>query len=124
MTVDSLAALLGRFAFRYSSEEQLHQRIASVLEAADWKFDREVRADDANRFDFLVAGGVVIEVKVDGSASAALRQVERYAALPSVNGILLASTESWAGLRLRNEVRRAGWHGKPLGMVRIRRQAL
>lgn len=31
MLVDSIAALLGRFAFRYGREEQLHDRIADVL---------------------------------------------------------------------------------------------
>lgn len=73
MYVDTLANLLAQFAFRYGSEEQLHDRIAKVLEENGWEFERERRADAHNRFDFFVAGGIVIEVKVDGAASEALR---------------------------------------------------
>lgn len=124
MHVDTLSRLLGGFAYRYSREDQLHDRIAAVLEEAGWRFERERRLDAKNRLDFFVDGRIAVEVKVDGTASEALRQVDRYCAQEDVQAVLLASTQRWADMPLRDDVRQRGWHGKPVGIVRLRRQAL
>lgn len=124
MHLDTLTKLLGGFAFRYSTEVQLHDRIARVLSDAGWQFERERRIDDKNRLDFLLEAGIAIEVKVDGALSEAVRQVARYLALEEVRAVLLASTKPWADTELKAEICKLGWEGKPFGMVRLRRQAL
>lgn len=124
MHVEKLARVLGGFAYRYGSEVQLHERLATVLTNHGYAFEREVQLGPRDRLDFLVEGAIAIEVKVDGSASQALRQVARYAKKDEVHALLLASTESWADMTLKQEVRKSGWHGKPFAVVRLRRQAL
>lgn len=121
MALYSLARALGNFTYRYSSEVRLHESLAQVLEDHRYQYTREHVLDAKNRADFFMASGLVIEVKVDGSVSEALRQVSRYIHLPQVKGVLLASTERWAARPL---VKRPAWEGKPFGMVRLLRQAL
>lgn len=64
---------------------------------------REVRLDDHNRIDFLVAlaeslGGesstVGVEVKIKGSAKDVLRQLTRYAAIADIDELLLVTTKA------------------------------
>ncbi|WP_439444469.1 hypothetical protein ABWU93_11495 [Xanthomonas translucens pv. translucens] len=120
MRLAALARLLGGFRYRYGSEVQLHEAMASVLAGAGHAFEREYRLDDRNRVDFWLYG-LVIEVKVGGSLSEALHQADRYIHLPAVTGVLLASTARWGETRL---AARPTAHGKPLQLVRLSRQAL
>ncbi|MFC6838594.1 hypothetical protein [Xanthomonas theicola] len=120
MRLASLARLLGGYRYRYGSEVQLHDAMASVLESAGLTFERELRLDARNRVDFWL-DGIVIEVKVGGSLSEALHQADRYVHLPMVTGVLLASTERWGDTSLRE---RPAWNGKPFQLVRLSRQAL
>lgn len=118
-----LAVLLGGYAYRFGSEVQLHEGIAEVLTVAGIAFEREVVADARNRMDFLVQGGLAIEVKVDGSFSQAITQVNRYCGLDGVHGVLLAATPRWAADRLGPPASGA-FHGKPVEMAWLRRKAL
>lgn len=120
MHLQRLARVVGGYNYRYSSEAGLHETLGKVLTAAHYEFEHERALDKQNRADFWV-GGLVIEVKVDGSLGAALQQVSRYIHLPEVTGVLLASTERWADQVLVN---RPAWEGKPFQMVRLWRQAL
>ena len=124
LLVRRLAVLLNSFAFRYASEIQLHEGIASVLDAEGIAYEREVVLDPKNRLDFLVVGAVAIEVKVGGSLSQALGQVNRYCAHGRVGGVLLASTLTWA--QHRRPASRAGFsfHDKPVELAWLRRKAL
>lgn len=118
-TLHTVRSLLGQYAFRYSSEVQLHERIADVLSDAGLSFQREVDLDDKNRADFVVDGGIVIEVKVDGDLGSAIAQCMRYASLDGVQGVLLASACGWA--RGLPEYVRAS---NPIQVVHLKRQAL
>ncbi|HGM7877007.1 TPA: hypothetical protein ACKRQV_001276 [Pseudomonas aeruginosa] len=120
MHLSRVAHLLGGYLYRYSSEVKLHEAIAEVLDQAGIIFERERILDAKNRADFWV-DGLVIEVKVDGTLSEALRQVDRYIHLPQVTGVLLASTQRWAAAPLKD---RPAWGGKAFQMVRLGRQAL
>lgn len=72
--------------------------------------EREKVMGPADRPDFLIDGRIVIEVKVKGAAPASLRlQLQRYAAYPQVEGIVLATGKSVA---LPAEIR-----GKPVHIV-------
>lgn len=120
MQLASLGRLLGGFLYRYNSEVALHESLAKVLADGGYVAERELVLNAKNRADFCV-NGLVIEVKVDGSLSEALRQVDRYITLPSVKGVLLASTQRWADSTLAE---RPAWEGKPFAMIRLRRQFL
>jgi hypothetical protein len=108
---------LPRYAYRYGNEVQLHEGLAAALEKEGIVFSREVTSD-ADRFDFLCEGGVVIEAKIGGSATAAIRQAERYCAHDEVTAVVIASTRAWrgdfAGLTLR---------GKAIHVVQVRAQS-
>lgn len=112
---------LGRYAYRYSTEAQLHDQLALVLDGAGLVVEREVRLDSENRADLVLPAGVVVEVKVDGTLQQALRQVGRYIKLDQVRGVLLVATPRWAATELAE---RPKWGGKPFGMICVRRQAL
>lgn len=122
MHLQTLARTVGGYAYRYSNETRLHELMGQVLLEAGVEHVREHILDQKNRADFfLPASGIVIEVKVDGSFSEALRQVDRYLHLDAVKGVLLASTQRWADDRLKD---RLSWQEKPFLMVRLRRQTL
>lgn len=53
-----------------------------------------MRLDEAGRIDFLTADGVGLELKVKGSATDVLRQLERYAHAPHVSALLLVTTRA------------------------------
>jgi hypothetical protein len=119
----AIAGALGNYAYRFGNELQLHDRLAEVLAEHGYSFEREYVLDAKNRCDFWIAGGLAIEVKVDGGFSQAMRQaIGRYIALPQVRGVLIASTERWA--RKVSMVDRPRWAGKPAHVVHLRRQAL
>ena len=120
MQLSAVARALAGVRYRYGSEVQLHEVMASVLTEAGYQFAREFVLDPHNRTDFWLSG-IVIEVKVDGSVGDALRQVDRYIALPKVRGVLLAGTPMWASTPL---AQRPAWQGKPFQMIRLQRQAL
>ncbi len=120
LQLKGIGRLLAGFGYRYGSEVQLHEVLASVLDKAGHAHVREHRLDACNRADFWL-DGLVIEVKVAGSLADALRQVGRYINLPQVRGVLLATTERWGD---RSLVARPAWQGKPFNIIRLKRQAL
>lgn len=86
-----LAHVLGHAAFRFSSESELHEGVASVLRDEGIEFAREWSLGQGDRVDFFV-DGVALEIKTEGSRSALLRQLHRYAMHPHVQAVVLAST--------------------------------
>lgn len=120
LKVKAIANHLARYGYRYSNEDALQQRLAQVLEQHGFAYTREYALDARNRFDFWL-DGIVLEVKVDGSLSSALHQVDRYINLPDVKGVILAGTPRWAGEQLAH---RPDWKGKPFQLVRLERQFL
>ena len=121
MQLSTLAQAMGGYRYRYANEAQLHDRLADVLLEQRVDFERERILDAKNRLDFWIEGGIVLEVKVDGSLSQALRQIDRYAALDDVAAVLLATTQRWGDDSIKH---RASFHGKPFEMLRLRRQAV
>lgn len=120
LQLKGIGRLLAGFGYRYGSEVQLHEVMATVLDQAGHAHVREYRLDANNRADFWL-DGLVIEVKVAGSLADALRQVGRYITLPQVRGVLLVTTERWGERPL---VARPAWQGKPFNIIRLKRQAL
>lgn len=114
VTVDQVRAALARVRFVYAREVELQDGIGRVLEAAfPGQVQREVRLEGGrNRLDFQV-GGVAVEVKIDGSLSELTRQVQRYAGLPEVSGVLAVVGRA----RLRNLPE--SLCGKPVGVLHL-----
>ncbi len=116
-----IAVALTAYRWMFGSEAQLQGAIAEVLAKAGETVARENVLDRRNRADVLLADGILIEVKVDGSLADALRQCDRYSALPSVTGIVLASTCVWARRKL---VTRPRMNGKPFALAFLPRQSI
>jgi hypothetical protein len=87
-----IAQALRAATFTFTSEAELQDGIALALQSAQIVFTREVRLTPRNRIDFFVAGGTGIEVKVDGSLSALVRQLHRYAELENVRELVVVTS--------------------------------
>jgi hypothetical protein len=91
-TGGDLASFLAGWRFRFDGEKALQAAIAGALDAAGVPFEREVRLGRAGTIDFLVAGGIGLEVKVGGSVADLTRQLFRYAGEDRVREVVLATT--------------------------------
>lgn len=87
-----IAAELAAHRFRLYSEDAMQRGVAQLLADLQVRFEREVAVSPRDRFDFLVAGGVVIETKIKGSYAAAITQCGRYIEHPMVTGVILLTT--------------------------------
>lgn len=116
MILRRLAVTLPAFQYRFADEIMLHEGIATVLDEGGIQYQREFVAGPCDRFDFLVEPGVVIEAKIKGSLSQALAQIDRYAARPDVQGVLLVTTRLWGNVGTDIE----HLHGKPVRVVKLR----
>lgn len=97
------------------SEAELENEVVKRLEAAGINYERQYRASDADRFDILIAGAIVLELKVDGGAGALLRQVERYAQYEYVTSIIVVTTRA-----SHRQLATIGTiHGKQVGVVHV-----
>lgn len=77
--------------FTYRTETEFQDGIADLLALRGFRFEREVRLNDRDRIDFLV-GRVGIEIKVKGSWTDAVRQLQRYAASDRIDELVLITT--------------------------------
>jgi hypothetical protein len=92
MSVEDLRVLLASRRFRYDSELQLQDGIASVLAEAKVDFQREVELGRRDRIDFLVAPRIGVEVKVKSGVSELTRQLHRYAQSSDIDCLMLVSS--------------------------------
>jgi hypothetical protein len=108
----AVCALLGAYRFRAVNEAELQRGIETVLVEAGYKFTREKHLSRKDRPDFLLEDGVAIEVKIDGSLTAVMRQLSRYAEQPTVAVIVLVTTRATQAVRIPQE-----FCGKPVRVV-------
>jgi hypothetical protein len=73
----------------YNNERELQEKFAHLLAYHCLNFSREFVADKKNRPDFLVEGRIAVEVKIKGSLTAHMRQLERYANIETVETVIL-----------------------------------
>jgi hypothetical protein len=93
---DQLAAVLTvlkRHRYCYQDEHQLQEGLAQALTLGGLPAEREVRLSARSRLD-IRTGRVGIEVKVAGTADAALRQLRRYAEHPDLDALVLVTTRA------------------------------
>jgi len=93
MTVDA-RELLGRYKMPHGDEVELQDAIAEILDKHTVGYSRELRLNRADRIDFLLYDGTGLEVKVDGTAPALIRQLHRYAQHPSVTSLVVVTTRA------------------------------
>lgn len=96
MKIDRIAGALEHHRFTVSSEAELQRGIRTLLERSfPGEFEREKALSPKCRPDFWFRGvGVALEVKWQrsgGSADKVLSQLARYAELPDVRGVILAT---------------------------------
>ena len=120
MLVRRICLALPRYAYRFANERDLQDGIAAVLVVEGIRFSREYVASKEDRFDFLCESGIVIEAKIDGGFADCARQIQRYCNLDVTQAVIIATSKMW-GRSIRDGVEIAG---KPVRLVRIRRQSL
>ena len=114
--LERIRTALAKFHYRFNDERQLHEGIKLALEVAGLAYQHEFIASAQDRLDFLVEDHWVIEAKIKGTQTAAIRQAGRYAHLPMVRGILIATTKAWA-------VGSLSGLAVPVHVVKLERQA-
>lgn len=110
---NDIVRLLGAHRFRFGTEAVLQDGIAEVLAAAGIQHEREVALTARDRIDFLVQGGIGLEVKIDGSALDLARQMLRYAAHERIAALLVVTTRA----RHTETPRELG--GKPVRVIHL-----
>jgi hypothetical protein len=88
---EAVLAALSRVRIAGSNERVCQDALEQALTAAGLEFRREEALGPADRIDFLV-GDVGIEVKMQGSRGAIIRQLGRYAKHGEVRELILASS--------------------------------
>jgi hypothetical protein len=113
--IEAARAALSGYSFQFGTELELQDGIAGVLTSKGVPFLREVVLSKRDRIDFMLDGGVGIEVKIDGSVSALTRQLFRYAESPQISALLVVVS----AIRLSNLPSQIG--GKPAACLKIMR---
>jgi hypothetical protein len=111
-TIDVLA-LLRSHRLSCGSEAELQVAIMDLLEQHGVEFQREHRLNRADRIDFFLADGNGIEVKIDGSAPALIRQLHRYAQHDSIQGLIVVTSRARL-TQMPSEI-----NGKPIEVVSL-----
>lgn len=92
MTSAQIADLIGRAPFSFGRESELQENIAGLLTSHKVAFQREHSLSANDRIDFLVSGGLGIEVKIGGRRADLLRQVYRYAEHEAIAELLVVTS--------------------------------
>lgn len=104
--------MLSTYQFKTHTEQVLQDGIEQALKEAGVSYTREHRLSAEDRPDFMI-GGVAVEVKIQGGAAKALRQVSRYLEHPEVTAVILVGTPAWVR-QLPGQL-----HGKPLFALKL-----
>lgn len=97
-TTDELERIIRSGRYRYTTEDELQQGLAAVLQHGlppGTSVQREVRLSARDRLDLLIerhGHRVAIEVKIDGNAGALGRQLTRYAEHPDLDALIVVTS--------------------------------
>lgn len=92
-TAEQLAKLLSGYSLVAAGEKRLQDTIEAVLVRESLDYKREFSFSRKDRIDFLLEH-IGLEVKVDSSPAAVLRQLFRYSEQEAVGELLLVTTRS------------------------------
>lgn len=108
-----VARLLSEAQLQYITEDDLQAALESALDEHQVFPVREVQLTDGRSRIDLLAGGVGIEVKIDGSWASVMRQLTRYAKCPEIVSLVLVTT------RVKHHRLPDQLCGKPLSLVSL-----
>jgi hypothetical protein len=112
--VEAVLDILRSYRFRYSTEKDLQNGIAKALKGRDVLFEREKEiGSKGEAIDFLVCGGIGIEVKIKGGPSDVARQLIGYAECQEIRTVILVTGRARLG-RLPPTLQ-----GKPVHVVSL-----
>lgn len=111
--LERVSRILASTRFSCLNEAELQTAVQRTLDAGGVTYQREHRLSRRDRVDFLIEGGLALELKVRTSKKNALSQVLRYAEHDAVSAVLVASTTHLA-INLPGEA-----HGKPLRTIHL-----
>lgn len=87
--------LIRRHRLDLSNEKVTQQQLTDLFTAQNISFEREKRLTARDIVDFLVQGGIAVEVKLHGAKKMSVfRQLKRYAAHDDVNELVLVTNLS------------------------------
>lgn len=89
MLAESLTRELRSRRSALAQETKLHEAIADALRALKWQFTQEHRLNAKSRLDFMLNGGIAIEVKKGKAGLAEMQQIGRYLEHPAVTGCIV-----------------------------------
>jgi len=87
-----VVAALNAHRYVFNSEQRLQDGVRLAFERARIPFEEQVVLGPKERIDFLVLGRIGVELKIKGSRNDVWRQLERYAASPRIEELVLATT--------------------------------
>lgn len=98
MQVSGIVQAVKAYRFHYSNEKELQEAVGRALLTAKIPHEREkILPDGFGTIDFLVAGGIGIEIKIKGSPSAVTRQLLRYLKCEAISELVLVTGRSKLG---------------------------
>lgn len=103
--VSHVVSLISSTPIVQTSEVAVQEKISGILEAHGIAHKREVVLGPGDRPDFMIEGGIALEVKLKAGKRAIYRQCERYCEYDAVKGLILVSATAMGFPR---EI-----HGKP-----------
>jgi len=90
--MEQIAKMLKACRFLFNDEAGLQRCIEERFHRSLVLYQREARLSAAERVDFLIDGDVAVEVKIKGAFVSVAEQLQRYAAISTVTGVLLVTT--------------------------------
>lgn len=88
--VDSFVSLMRRTPLVMKDEKSVQAAIATVLDSHGIDYKREVRLSNEDIVDFMLPGGIAVEVKLNKAKKREVfRQCKRYCEHPQVKVIVL-----------------------------------
>jgi hypothetical protein len=112
-TTDGILAAFRGLVVRASTEAELGAVVRRVLDEAGIPYVAEAELGRRSRIDFLV-DRTGLELKIDGGASALLRQLDRYAASDKLDALVVITTRRMLARGLPAELR-----GKPIACLLV-----
>jgi hypothetical protein len=92
--LDDVLEHLRAFRFDASTEDTFQLAVARALQLRGAAFEREVRLSARDRIDFLLGGGIGLELKINGAPSEVTRQLLRYAESDRISALVLVTTRA------------------------------
>ena len=89
-----LIKIFRQYKFNFFNEKDLQRGIDSVLNENKVVHDREYSLSDKDEIDFLIEGGIGVEVKIKGTLSALTRQLHRYAQNEKIKSLILITDKN------------------------------